>query len=459
MDMLYSSGYVFLQRRLIEMKTIRKKILLTLVLALCIACVLPGVSASAAYVGTFTKDTDAIYIEFYQSSIPIQGVVLQSGGLPAGVEMYWEDTKAYITGVPQSAGAFTATFAVVTSEGMLPVELQLAVTDEAQATQAPVARTGEIVITKHPTGERVEAGGMAKFVAKAENANRIVWRLVSPDASDTVRCSAAGDYFPGLEVSGLGTDTLVLNRIPRDLNGWYVEAQFWIDEAVHVESSGAKITIVDAEGNPVGSGNTQAPNVTASPSPVLSTSDVSGGMDLPIDEGARTANIVIQPQNWELKPGESCTLSVKATSPNNGVLSYQWYSAATDNRNAALPISGASDASYTVNQADGTAYYWVAVWNSRDGSRSQAVYSDPAEVRIVTPATPTPEPVVTPMPEPDPTPARQSIGPNIPRLIPFLIVGVLALAALIGVVIYMRADARREDEYEYEDDVDYRGRK
>ncbi len=433
------------------MKTLTHRILPVLVLTLCIACLLPGVSASAEFVGTFTKDVDDIYIEFYQSNLPIQAVVLSSGGLPAGVEMYWEEYKVYITGMPQNVGSFSALYAVYTTEAMVNVDISLSVQDAPAATAAPAVRTGEIYITKHPTGERVEAGGMAKFVAKAENANRIVWRLVSPDASDTVRCSAATDYFPGLEVSGLGTETLVLNRIPRDLNGWYVEAQFWIDEAVHVESSGAKITIVDAEGNPIGTGTAQ-PTVTATPDPQL-TAAPSGSVDLPIDDGAKTANIAIQPQSWELRPGENYTLSVVATSPNNGTLSYQWYTASTDNRNAALPVSGASDASYTVNQADGTAYYWVAVWNSKDGARSQAVYSDAAEVRIVSPSTPTPAPTFEIVPTPAPTPEQRSAGgPNIGRLIPFLIIGVLALAALIGVVIYMRADAKREDEYEYEED-------
>ena len=150
-------------------------------------------------------------------------------------------------------------------------------------------------------------------------------------------------------------------------------------------------------------------------------------------------------------PGDSYTLSVIATSPNNGTLSYQWYSAATNNRSAALPISGASDASYTINQTDGTAYYWVAVWNTRNGARSQAVYSEAAEVRIVTPATPTPVP--TPTPTLPVTPAPRAATPsNISfQLILFGIIGVLALIALIGVVIYLRADAKQraiEDEEE-----------
>ena len=430
------------------MKTLRKRILPVLVLTFCLTCILPGMSAYAEYVGTFPVDTP-MYREFYQSNLPILTVQQMSGGLPAGVDLYWEDYKVYITGEPQNIGTFSAVFYVITSEGAVPIDVSLSVDDTPPATPTPTAaaQTRDIVITKNPSGERVEAGGSATFISKAENADRIVWRLVSHDASDTVRCSVASDYFPGLEVNGLGTDTLVLSKIPRDLNGWYVEAQFWIGDTVHRESGGALITIVDADGYPIDSRPTPTPAAQTRP-----TEPPSGGFDLPLDDGAKTANIVIQPQSWELKPGESQTLSVVATSPNNGTLSFQWYSAATDNRAAAVPISGASDASYTVDQADGTAYYWVAVWNSKDGSRSQAVYSEPAEVRIVTPSTPTPEPVVTAQPDPVPSPAQRSNGPNVAKLIPVVIIGALALAALIGIVIYMRVDARRDDEYDYDED-------
>ena len=46
---------------------------------------------------------------------------------------------------------------------------------------------------------------------------------------------------------------------------------------------------------------------------------------MPVSAEARTANISIQPMSNELLPGEPYTLSVIATSPNNGTLSYQWY--------------------------------------------------------------------------------------------------------------------------------------
>ena len=421
------------------MRKIKNRILIMLVLTLCLACVLPGLCASAEFAGTFTRDVDDIYYEFYTSrGLPITGVAFLSGSLPPGVAMYWDENSAYITGVPLEEGYYITLFAVATSEAVAQIELSLNVSATAPATATPAVIPGaQIEITKSPTGEYVEVGGTAKFVARANNAERIVWRIVSNDTTNTVQASEAADYFPGLMVDGLGKETLILSNIPRSLDGWRIEAQFWNGNR-HAESNGALVTIVDENGRPISA----APTATPEPVFTLNTPSVSN-QDLPINNEARTANIVYQPQSAELLPGENRTLSVMATSPNNGSLSYQWYSAATDNRSAALPIGGASDASYTVNQAEGTAYYWVAVWNTKDGSRSQAVYSDAAEIRVVTPSTPTPIP--TPVPTPVPTPAQRGGASSISfQLILFGVIGVLALIALIGVVIYLRADAKQK---------------
>ena len=425
------------------MKKERNRILLILALALCFALVLPGMCASAENIGSYPVGVEMGWIQFYASGLPIINCVPYSGALPSDVEMYWDENGVYITGVPDTAGSYIAEFMVFTEEGADYANVSFTVT------QQPVNQ--DIVITKSPTGERVEAGGAAKFVARAQNAERIVWRIVSNDTTNTVPASEAAEFFPGLQVSGLGTETLALAGIPRTMDGWRVEAQFWNGNR-HAESYGAEITIVDNQGNPVR--NQIAAAATPAPTPSFSFGTPApsvGSNDMPVDNQARTANISIQPQSAQLMPGDSYTLSVIATSPNNGALSYQWYSAATNNRSAALPISGANDASCTVNQTEGTAYYWVAVWNTRDGARSQAVYSEAAEVRIVTPATPTPIPTPTPTLPVTPAP-RSSTPSNISfQLILFGIIGVLALIALIGVVIYLRADAKQkaiEDEEE-----------
>ena len=428
------------------MKKTRKRFIVILTLLICVSFVLPGVSAWAENIGTYPLGEEMGWIQFYSSGLPIINCVPYSGALPSAVEMYWDADGVYLTGVPSTIGSFIAEYLVFTEEGASYANVSFTVEKKVPINQ-------DLVITKSPTGEKVEVGGAAKFVARAQNAERVVWRIVSNDTTNTVKASEASTFFPGVQVSGLDSATLVLSNIPQSMDGWRVEAQFWNGNK-HAESMGAEITIVDSQGVPV-----RTQNVPATPTPAPTQEFVfqptmvpSVGLnDMPVSNEGRTANISIQPQSVELNPGDSYTLSVIATSPNNGTLSYQWYSSATDNRSAALPIGGAQDASYTINQADGTAYYWVAVWNTKDGARSQAVYSEPAEVRIAVPATPTPIP--TPSATPVPTPAPLSSTPaNISfQLVLFGIIGVLALIALIGVVIYLRADAKQKAAEEEEE--------
>ncbi len=420
----------------------RHRTILFLVLILCICCALPGIGASADNIGIYTIGEEMGWIQFYESGLPITNCVLYSGSLPANVEMYWDEYGVYITGVPTALGSYIAEYLVFTDEGATYANVSFTVAEKQQ----PVSQ--DIVITKSPTGESVQVGGAAKFVARAQNAERVVWRIVSHDTTNTVQASEAADFFPGVQVSGLGTATLALSNIPKSMDGWRIEAQFWNGNR-HAESYGAEITIVDEQGVPIRNQIVATPIPFVTPEPTLAPS--VSGMDLPVSGEVRTANISVQPQSIELNQGDNYTLSVIATSPNNGVLSYQWYSSATSNRSAALPITGASDASYTINQASGTAYYWVAVWNTKDGARSQAVYSEAAEVRIAAPATPTPIP--TPVPTPVPVVVERTSTPaNISfQLILFGIIGVLALVALIGVVIYLRADAKQRAEEEEEE--------
>ncbi len=422
------------------MKMIRKRLPLILALCLCVAVLLPGMCASAENIGTnYHVGEEMGWIQFYSTRLPIVSIEQTSGYLPTGVEMQWDDYGLYITGVPSQIGSYIAEYLVSTEEGAAYASVSFGVTAQP-ATEAPVYYD-DIEITKSPTGERVEVGGSAKFVARANNAERIEWRLVSNDTTNTVHCKDAAEYFPGIQVAGLGTETLVLSNIPKSLDGWRVEAQFWNGNK-HAESYGAEVTIVDDNGSPIRNQTTVREPV-ATENPFSFSTPSVGSADLPVDNEARTANISVQPESVTLQPGDSYTIGVIATSPNNGTLSYQWYSAAVNNRSAALPISGASDASYTINQPDGTAYYWVAVWNTKDGARSQAVYSEAAEVTIAAPATPTPVPTPVFTPAPTPTPRAGMPSSLNFQLVLFGIIGVLALIALIGLVIYLRADSRQ----------------
>ena len=438
MDMIFQHT----ERDKMKKRTLKWAVALALIV--CFAAALPGLSAAADNIGEFTVGEDIGTFLVYASPLEIESCSLSSGGLPNGLKLYWDATSIYLTGRPGTAGSYSAVYSVVTSEALESFTISCTVVEAPEPTPTPTPEPSEdIVITKHPSGEFVELGDDrdVKFVARAENYTKIVWRLVSPDTMNTYQAADAPDYFRGLEVSGLGTETLVLKHIPRELDNWCVEAQFWNGQK-HVETAGAKIYIVDAEGNPIAATPTVPPVTTTNPAPTTSPS--SSG--LPVDDSARTANISVQPESIEVEPGDAHTLSVIATSPNNGSLSYQWYSAPTDDINAALPISGASDASYTIEKAEETMYYWVAVWNVKEGTRSQPVFSETAEVRVHGEPTPTPAPT----PTPEPTPDRSSTSVINFQLVMFSVIGLLALAALIAVVVYLRADAKHK--YDEDDD-------
>ena len=98
-------------------------------------------------------------------------------------------------------------------------------------TYAPVATPAPtpvpyVKITKSPTGETVDAGGKAYFVAHAEHNTGITWIFTNSDMSIMCYDNEVNIFMPDLLVSGLGTDTLKLENIPSDMNGWKVQARY-----------------------------------------------------------------------------------------------------------------------------------------------------------------------------------------------------------------------------------------
>ena len=432
------------------MKRKTLKLLLSLTLVLCVALALPGLSAGADYVNSFEAGTDIGSIQVFSSNLVIKSYEKYAGSLPAGLSLSWDDYGIYMAGTPTSAGNFSSSYNVVTENGTYSFIINLSITGGTTPTEAPV--TGEPPhITKHPTGETVEPGGSAQFVARADDATKITWRLVSKDTTVTYNAADGPDYFPGLSVDGLGTERLTLENIPSSLNEWCVEAKFENGNGASY-SNGARITVKAANTNTNNNNSTNNNNTNNnsnnSTNNNTNNSNNNGsdnqntGTDLGNDGlTTKTPNINMVPQSTRLKKGETCTLTVQATSPNNGELSYQWYSTNVNNRGMATPIEGATEASYTPTITEGTMYYCVAVMNTREGVTSEPVYTDLAEVSFEPEATPTPSPTATP------TRTSSDNGSydrgNNTQLIFFGIVGFLALAALVGVVVYLRIDSKR----------------
>ena len=430
------------------MKSKTMKLLLSLTLVLCVALALPGLSAGADYVNSFEAGTDIGSIQVFSSNLVIKSYEKYAGSLPAGLSLSWDDYGIYMAGTPTTAGNYSSSYNVVTENGTYSFIINLSITGGTTPTKAPAAGNPPH-ITKHPTGETVEPGGSAQFVARADDATKITWRLVSKDTTVTYNAADGPDYFPGLSVDGLGTERLTLENIPSSLNEWCVEAKFENENGASY-SNGARIT-VKATNNNTNNNNSanNSSNNNSNNNTNNNTNNSTGGnndQNSGTDLGnngltTKTPNINSAPQSTRLKKGETCTLTVQATSPNNGELSYQWYSNTVNNRATATPIEGATDASYTIPQTDGTMYYCVGVWNTREGVKSDVVYTDLIEVSFEPEATPTPSPTATP------TRTSSDNGSydrgNNTQLIFFGIVGFLALAALVGVVVYLRIDSKR----------------
>lgn len=92
-------------------------------------------------------------------------------------------------------------------------------------TAAPASKP-QIKITKSPTGETVDEGGKAVFIAKADNADGIVWITVSPDAKTYYEVDKCPKDFEPLKVQGQGTEKIVLTEIPYAMNGWRIQCYF-----------------------------------------------------------------------------------------------------------------------------------------------------------------------------------------------------------------------------------------
>ena len=432
------------------MKRKTLKLLLSLTLVLCVALALPGLSAGADYVNSFEAGTDIGSIQVFSSNLVIKSYEKYAGSLPAGLSLSWDDYGIYMAGTPTTAGNYSSSYNVVTENGTYSFIINISITGGTTPTATP-APGDPPHITKHPTGETVEPGGSAQFVARADDATKITWRLVSKDTTVTYTAADAPDYFPGLSVDGLGTERLTLENIPSSLNEWCVEAKFENGNGASY-SNGARITVKAANTNTNNNNSTNNNNTNNnsnnSTNNNTNNSNNNGsdnqntGTDLGNDGlTTKTPNINMAPQSTRLKKGETCTLTVQATSPNNGELSYQWYSTNVNNRGMATPIEGATEASYTPTITEGTMYYCVAVMNTREGVTSEPVYTDLAEVSFEPEATPTPVPTATP------TRTSSDNGSydrgNNTQLIFFGIVGFLALAALVGVVVYLRIDSKR----------------
>ena len=440
------------------MKTKKMKCLLATAVMLCLMVSLFSFGAYADANVSCTVNQNIGSVAVNKGTSNIQSCSY-TGSIPSGLQLSYVDADVYLSGTPTETGSFTAQINMETENGPSSFTLNITVS-EAESAPFPIATEKPAsneppVITKNPTGETVEVGGTAQFVARADNADSFVWRIVSADTTNTIPARDAAYYFTGLEVSGADTERLTLSNIPKSLNGWAIECKF-TNAAGSSFTTGAIVRVSGA------TGTTNDPKDTNN-----NNSNTGSGNEL------QAPKINTQPKGAELSAGQSHTMTVYASNASGiGQLTYQWYSSDSNNMNNIKAIDGANSTSYTAPETAGTKYYCVGVWLSKDGQKSTTTYSplvavtynttadgstgstagsttgttDPAGGLSLPDASASPTPTATANPTAAPTPAGGGDSYNrdtSSTLVFYIVVAVLALVAVGGILVYLALINRR----------------
>ena len=440
------------------MKTKKMKCLLATAVMLCLMVSLFSFGAYADANVSCTVNQNIGSVAVNKGTSNIQSCSY-TGSIPSGLQLSYVDADVYLSGTPTETGSFTAQINMETENGPSSFTLNITVS-EAESAPFPIATEKPAsneppVITKNPTGETVEVGGTAQFVARADNADSFVWRIVSADTTNTIPARDAAYYFTGLEVSGADTERLTLSNIPKSLNGWAIECKF-TNAAGSSFTTGAIVRVSGA------TGTTNDPKDTNN-----NNSNTGSGNEL------QAPKINTQPKGAELSAGQSHTMTVYASNASGiGQLTYQWYSSDSNNMNNIKAIDGANSTSYTAPETAGTKYYCVGVWLSKDGQKSTTTYSplvavtynttadgstgstagsttgttDPAGGLSLPGASASPSPTATANPTAAPTPAGGGDSYNrdtSSTLVFYIVVAVLALVAVGGILVYLALINRR----------------
>ena len=308
--------------------------------------------------------------------------------------------------------------------------------DKSQSVYTDVVTVycGELNITKHPTGETVNVGGKATFIARADGAAAHQWRIVRNDGS-FYRVDEAPYYINGLQVYGADGDTLVLSNIPASMNGMSVICVFYADAArTQFKITNSAQIIVN---NPI-----------PTPSPTPASSYIPGAATSPAVSTAPVANatiltptISVQPEGAVLEQGQNTSLAVVAVddNPSGTQLKYQWYKSDKNSNASGTAIAGAQSASYVPETTSGIKYYYVGVWATDGSKTSKVIYSSPVAVTYSAPASPSPTPT--------PVPVRGSDKSLLSQLALPLIAMLVAAAVGIGAFIVLKKTNSGDDDF------------
>ena len=369
----------------------------------------------------------------------------QSAGVGLEYQWYYNATNDMRYAAPIN-GATSATYTVPASYTPSKLYYVCAINSTNGVDQSDVIYTdvvtvycGELNITKHPTGETVNVGGKATFIARADGAAAHQWRIVRNDGSNNFyRADEAPSYINGLQVYGADTDTLVLSNIPASMNGMNVICVFYADAArtQFKITNSARITVNNP--NP-----TPAPTPTPKASSYIpgGTSPATGTTVPPIANATiLTPTISVQPEGAVLEQGQNTSLAVVAVDDNTSgtQLKYQWYKSDKNSNASGTAIAGAQSASYVPETTAGIKYYYVGVWATDGTKTSKVVYSSPVAVTYSAAA---------PSPSPTPVPVKSSEKSLLSQLALPIIAMLVAAAVGIGAFVVLKKTNSEEDDY------------
>lgn len=321
-------------------------------------------------------------------------IKLNTDKLPSGMTRDHDEDGIYIMGTPDKKGTYEFTVKAYNSKDECWVSQPCVITVKGE---------GVPVVTKNPTGEAITEGEKALFVAKADDADKISWTIISPDGNNKYAAKDAPSHFPGLKISGETTEVLTLSSVPYSMNGCTVKAKFTGPDG-SVESKAATLTVVK--------------------------------------QSVQPPTIRIQPIGTELKLGENATVSVTAASTDGTAIRYQWFKNSVNSNSGGTAIPGATDSVYSVSYSEGTTYYYCELRCTEDGMSSETVTTQCAAVNGIAPETvPTTEATeaTTEATSEFPTEApTEPAKPHKSSVLPMVIAAIVMVSALCtaGALIY-----------------------
>lgn len=163
------------------------------------------------------------------------------------------------------------------------------------------AKDATPVITKNPTSERVNEGGLCQFVARAKYAQKYQWELVSP-AGTVYDAAKADQTFEGLKVTGASGETLTLKNIPAELDGYQVRCKFTAGTTVTSESAYLYVNSVKKTTEETTQPTTEA---TTEPATEATTEPVTEPVETTAPAATEEPTIPDEPAFGDEDPGET----------------------------------------------------------------------------------------------------------------------------------------------------------